>query len=127
MARTAITPIALGTKDTFTAVTYTTVDATLVSNGAVVTEGLDGRLLIYVKQTDATARAITIQSAPEYGDQFDLVKSIAQNGEWVTTIENAKYVRGFGEESASTDNGKLYIDFATGFTGTITIYALNSK
>lgn len=131
MARTQLTPTEF-VKETPKDITSTatTVDATLVSNGAYLDAPLDGRYLIKVVQSDASNHEVYIQSAPEYGTSgtfFKITQDLAQNDVYGIALENAKHVRGFGEASADTDKGEIYIDFETGFTGSIEVYYLSDK
>jgi hypothetical protein len=130
MARTVLTPTEF-VKETPKLITSTatTVDSTLVTAGVVLTTPLDGRYLIVVKQTDSAAKELYIKSAPEYGDGtfFTITQDMAQNAIYGTVLENAKHTRGFGDASDDTDKGKIYIDFETGFTGTIECYFLSDK
>lgn len=128
MARTAVaaTTFVKETPKVITS-TATTVDSTLVTNGVVVNAPLDGRLLMVVKQTASAAKIVYVQGAPEFGDAFDVSQSIAQNAIYGLVLENAKHVRGFNEASSNTDKGKFYVDFESGFTGTIEFYHLTDK
>lgn len=132
MARTTLTATSI-TKETPVDITSTatTVDAALVTAGAIIAAPLDGRLMLRVTQSDASNHEVYIQSAPEYGYSagtdgtfFKITQDMAQNEIYAVTLENFKHVRGFGEASANTDNGYIYIDFETGFTGTIEAFAI---
>lgn len=114
MARTVLTPVVL-VKNVWLniAAAPVTVDAALVAAGLVLDAGISEHVMIHVTQTDAAAHDIIIRSI--YGTDDDLVEEIAlTSGRQVIQFETMKY-----ELQAGTDIGKIYIDFETGFVGTI--------
>lgn len=98
---------------------YTTIDATLVTNGLTVTAaGNDNQrpLLLHVKNTAATAKIITVRANPRgTGTRPDLTFSVpATTGERIIRLGDDELY-----EQADTD---YYIDFEAGTTGSIAVY-----
>jgi hypothetical protein len=86
------------------------------ASGAEINAGGDAaRLVIWVKQTDATARVLTVVAptdnlhAPR-APLGSVTVTCAQNAEYEILVESARH--------AQTD-GKIHIDFAAEFAGTI--------
>lgn len=92
----------------------TTIDAALVSAGAVVEMGLDMRVFVYVVNT-AVAADITISGTDAYGsgEVADYTVEIAQ--------DNPTVLGPFASDLYEQTDGNLYIDFETGFTGSIVV------
>lgn len=119
MPRTAISATALSFVDATTPVA-TTVDSTLVTNGVDLNPGgpLDD-IIIRVANTAGSNLDITIQSGanpPAHAaGQGDLVEEVAATTgvELLGPFEGARFAQA---------NGHLYVDFETGFTGTIEFY-----
>lgn len=120
MARTAITPTEFTPNAGLTEPAGTTIDAALVANGVEVntSDPLD-EVVVRVANTSGSARDITIQSGANppalSAGQGDLVVSVpATTGvRWIGPFTGARFAQA---------DGNLWIDFATGTTGTITIY-----
>lgn len=119
MARTAITATALSFVDATTPVA-TTINATLVTNGVDLNPAgpLDD-IIIRVANTAGSNLDITIQSGanpPAHAaGQGDLVEEVAASTgvELLGPFEGARFAQA---------DGHLYVDFESGFTGTIEFY-----
>ena len=121
MARTALTPTALGSTDVADP-TGTTVDSTLVTNGAVINTADPSRTILRITNSAGAAKKLTIRAGGKDGpawmrSQGDTDVSVAASGtRWVGPFSEARYLQ---------HGGKLNLDFESGFTGTITAFKLN--
>lgn len=106
--------------------TNTTIDATLVSNGLNITDfgDCDGEVILHITNTHSAAHDVTIKAGESYADGGtayrailgDLIVSVPLSGEvFLGPLESARF---------QNADGSLYIDFATGHTGTITAYCV---
>lgn len=96
----------------------TTVDATLVTNGVVVEDAVPELTVIRVTHTDAAAhdmivRAGTMPLAIASG-QGDLTVEVA-------ATSGVRYFGPFESGRFLQNDGSLYIDFETGFAGSIDV------
>jgi hypothetical protein len=130
MARTAVTPLALSRNSAVAKPAGTTIDATLVTNGVVIDiSNTRNRLWIEVANTSGSTRVVTVQgganypSGPAYrgGDGSDLTLTLdATTGVGLFgPFESAVFVQ---DDAANA--GKIFVDFATGTTGTIWAFYL---
>lgn len=121
MARTAVAYTPLVPNGHLTDPAGTTIDATLVTNGVVINNVDPERTLIRVTNTHSSAHSVTVKagsgSAAWMAGQGDLVQSVALTSgvEWLGPFTSARFQQ---------DGSKLYVDFATGHTGAITVFKL---
>ena len=88
------------------------------ADGCIVAAGINENTMLVVTQTDAAVHDITIKSI--YGSDDDYVVEIgATTGAQNLLFETQDY-----EITSGDDIGKVYVDFETGFVGTI--YALGT-
>lgn len=119
MARTAITPRALVANGNLTgAAGSTTIDATLVSNGATVARAKPELMLIRVTNTEGSTNTVTIKagdSPPALAAGLgDLVVTVAATTgvQYIGPVESGRFIQ---------DDGSISIDFESGMTGAIDI------
>lgn len=118
MARTAITVNTLTANTTTALPTPTTADTT---NDHVLTPPAGAcleEIVIFIKQTDASARVATIKAGDnppaDAAGQGDLTKSMAQNETWIVgPLTSARFIQ---------NDGTVNIDLAASFAGEITAY-----
>lgn len=118
MARTAVTVTALSTNaGVSVAGVGTAIDAT---NGHVIaTDGRTHRLIIHVKNTTGSSKAVTVKASSSLVPAFrsslgDLVVTIAATtGEQMLVLESARFAQ---------PDGSINIDIAASMTGTIAVY-----
>jgi hypothetical protein len=124
MARTAVTPTALTPNAGVARPAGTTIDATLVTNGVEVTGGHLEELVVEVSNTSGAERDVTVSAgtnppADAAGRGALVVPVAATTGvQLIGPFESARFVQ------AGADAGSLYLDFETGFTGTLRVYHL---
>lgn len=96
---------------------YTTIDATLVTNGVrVVNAGAYRRIKIIVKNTAVAAKVLTVQSGVHsHAILGDTTVSVAAN-----TGEAHVFTNSMRHEQADQS---LHLDFEAGFTGSLIIVA----
>lgn len=120
MARTALTPTSLAGSD-LADPAGTTIDATLVTNGAVINTADPSRTVLRVTNSAGSAKKVTMRAGAKDGPawmrtQGDTEVSVAASGtRWLGPFSEARYLQ---------HGGKLNIDFESGFTGTITAFKL---
>ncbi len=89
------------------------------NNAVIAAGGNTQRLLIYVNNTFAGAKNVTVKAGanpPAFAaGQGDLTESFAQNAEKFFVIESARFAQ---------TNGDIYVDFENGMTGVIAAYRL---
>lgn len=87
------------------------------ADGAYIDAGYTDNLLIEVRNTDTTARDVTIPAGvgplAELGD-LD-VEVDADDGVELICVESARFVQ---------EDGLIHLDFETGMTGTVAAYRL---
>lgn len=133
MARTTKAPVALVRDAGINAINagnYTTIDATLVTNGLEITGlgGFDlGKVFLHVKNTFAGAKNVTVQSsdgggypADDYAGAGDVVVAVAAStGEQLICLgDSARY------EQPGQAAEAIFVDFESGMTGSIAVFRL---
>ena len=119
MARTAIAYRSLVKNSNLNGASgATTIDATLVSNGAVVNNAKPERTLIRVTNTEGSTNVLTIKA----GDNPPALR--AGQGDITVTVAATTGVQYFGpfeSDRVLQDDGSMQIDFESGMTGAIDI------
>jgi hypothetical protein len=117
MARTALTPRALVANGNLNGATgATTIDSTLVTNGAVITGAEPERTVLRVANTEASTNVLTVRKGDNppalAAGQGDLAVTIAATSgvQYIGPLESGRFLQA---------DGSLEIDFETGMTGTI--------
>jgi len=118
MARTAVTVNTLTANATTALPTPTTADTTNDHSVTLPAGACLEEIVIFIKQTDASARIATIKAGDnppaDAAGQGDLTKSMAQNETWIVgPLTSARFLQ---------DDGTLNIDLAASFAGEITAY-----
>lgn len=121
MARTAVSYTALTPNGHTTDVAGTTIDATLVTNGVVINDVDPERTVLRVTNTAAGAKNVIVRTGTGtqswMAGQGDLTVSVGAN-------TGKEFVGPFTSARFQQKGSKLYIDFESGFTGTITVFKL---
>ena len=121
MARTAVSYTALTPNGHTSDVAGTTIDATLVSNGVVI-NGVDPeRTLIRVTNTAGADKVVTVKAGT------GVQSWMAGQGDLATTVaatSGKEFIGPFTSARFQQAGSKLYVDFASGTTGTITVFKL---
>lgn len=121
MPRTAVAYTPLVPNGHLTDVAGTTIDAALVTAGVVINNVDPEHTLIRVTNTHSAAHNVTVKagtgSAAWMAGQGDLVQSAAATTgvEWLGPFTSARFQQ---------QGTKLYVDFAAGHTGAITVFKL---
>lgn len=121
MPRTAVAYTPLVPNGHLTDVAGTTIDATLVTNGVVINTADPEHTVIRVTNTAGAAKNVTVKagsgSAAWMAGQGDLVQSVALTTgvEWLGPFTSARFQQ---------QGTKIYVDFAAGHTGAITVFKL---
>jgi hypothetical protein len=121
MARTAVSYTALTPNGHTSDVAGTTIDATLVTNGVVINNVDPERTVLRVTNTAAGAKNVIVRTGSGtqswMAGQGDLTVSVGANTgkEWVGPFTSARFQQ---------RGSMLYVDFESGFTGTITVFKL---
>lgn len=130
MARTAITPRPLVANGNLNGATgATTIDATLVSNGAIVNGVEPERTIIRVTNTEASTNVVTIKAGdnpPAHAaGQGDLAVTVAATTgvQYLGPFESGRFLKKLDDASVA-QGGSIYIDFETGMTGAIDVLLL---
>ncbi|MEC4016091.1 hypothetical protein [Streptomyces sp. H27-D2] len=121
MARTAIAYTPFVPNSHLTDVAGTTIDATLVTAGVVINSVNPERTLLRVTNTSGATKVITVKAGT--GPQ----SWMAGSGDSATTVAATTGVEWLGPFTSARfqqQGTKLYIDFAAGTTGTITVFKL---
>jgi hypothetical protein len=121
MARTAVSYSPLVANGHLTSPAGTTIDATLVTNGVVINKVDPERTVLRVTNTAGTGKNVTVKAG--VGAQAwmagagDYVQSVAATtgNEFLGPFTSARF-----QQKGST----MYVDFESGFTGTITVLKL---
>lgn len=121
MARTAISYTALVPNGHLTDVAGTTIDSTLVTNGVVI-NGVDPeRTLLRVANTAGSGKNVLVRTGSGnqswMAGQGDLTVQVA-------ATSGKEFVGPFTSARFQQQGSKLYVDFESGFTGTITVFRL---
>jgi hypothetical protein len=117
MARTAITPRALVKNSNLIATTgTTTIDSTLVSNGATIANAKPERTILRCANTEGSTNVLTVRAGANppalRAGQGDLTVTIA-------ATSGIQYFGPFESDKVLQADGSMSIDFETGMTGTI--------
>lgn len=121
MPRTAVSYTPLVPNSHLTDPAGTTIDSTLVTNGVVINNVDPEHTLIRVTNTHSAAHNVTVKagsgSAAWMAGQGDLVQSVALTSgvEWLGPFTSARFQQ---------QGSKMYVDFASGHTGSITVFKL---
>ena len=121
MARTAVSYTPFVPNSHLTDVAGTTIDATLVTNGVVINNCDPEHTLIRVTNTHSAAHSVTVKAGSGtqawMAGQGDLTQSVAATTgvEWLGPFTSARFQQ---------DGSTLYIDFASGHTGAITVFKM---
>ena len=121
MPRTAVAYTPFVPNSHLTDVAGTTIDATLVTNGVVIENADPERTLIRVTNTAGTDKVVTVKAGS--GTQ----SWMAGQGDSATTVAattGKEFLGPFTSARFQQDASKLYVDFAAGTTGTITVFKL---
>ncbi len=121
MARTAVTPLVATPNGGSSAnPAGTTIDATLVTNGVKIDDAYQmEEIVLRVTATASSGKNLTIQSgadpAAEMAIYGDLTVAFAAGN----VTPQVKYVGPFTSARFVQGDGDLWVDFESGFTGTI--------
>lgn len=121
MPRTAVSYTPFVPNGHLTDVTGTTIDSTLVTNGVVINDADPERTLIRVSNTAGTDKVVTVKAGG--GAQ----SWMAGQGDSTTTVAattGKEFIGPFTSARFQQQGSKLYVDFASGTTGTITVFKL---
>ena len=121
MARTAVTYSNLVPNSHLTAPAGTTIDSTLVTNGVVI-NGVDPEhTLIRVTNSATGAKNVTVKAGSGtqawMAGQGDLTVAVGAN-------TGHEFIGPFTSARFQQDGSTLYVDFESGFTGTITVFKM---
>ncbi|MFJ8727775.1 hypothetical protein [Streptomyces sp. NPDC093269] len=121
MARTAVTYTPLVPNGHLTNPAGTTIDSTLVTNGVVI-NGVDPeRTVLRVNNTATSAKNVTVKGGTGntafMAGQGDLVQSVGAN-------TGSEFLGPFTSARFQQKGSKLFVDFESGFTGSITVIKL---
>lgn len=121
MPRTAVSYSPLVANGHLTSPTGTTIDATLVTNGVVI-NGVDPeRTVLRVNNTATGAKNVTVKAGA--GRQSWL----AGSGDYVQAVganTGSEFLGPFTSARFQQRGSAMYVDFESGFTGTITVLKL---
>ncbi|MYU24626.1 hypothetical protein [Streptomyces sp. SID8352] len=121
MARTAVPYSPLIANGHLTSPAGTTIDATLVTNGVVISNVDPERTLLRVTNSATSAKKVTIRAGA--GRQSWL----AGAGDYVQTVAadtGQEFLGPFTSARFQQRGSSMHVDFETGFTGTITVLRL---
>lgn len=105
MARTVITPIKLGTQNSFSTDVTSLCAAVDASDGAAFTmDGHDERTLIIVQNSATSAKKVTIKAGSGIQGAPDLEKSVAASSFTAITLDSARF-----KNVSGADKGKVII------------------
>ncbi|MEU6057997.1 hypothetical protein [Streptomyces sp. NPDC047097] len=121
MPRTAVSYSNLVANGRISSPAGTTIDSTLVTNGVVINNVDPERTLLRVNNTATGAKNVTIKAGTGtqawMGGQGDLVQSVGAN-------TGSEFLGPFTSARFQQKGTKLFVDFESGFTGTITVFKL---
>jgi hypothetical protein len=121
MARTAVSYTPLVPNGHLTNPAGTTIDSTLVTNGVVISGVDPERTVLRVNNTATGAKNVTVKagtSAPAWmAGAGDLVQAVGAN-------TGSEFLGPFTSARFQQKGSKLYVDFESGFLGTITVIKL---
>jgi hypothetical protein len=104
--------------------TFTTIDATLVTNGLEVTDAFEGRgaIVVHAKNTNAAAKNVTVQSGDGNGYPFDDHAGVGDLVEQIGATTGEELIL-LGDGARFCQLGQsLFIDFEAGMTGSVAVY-----
>lgn len=119
MARTAVTPVAFVANSSIADNAGTTIDSTLVTNGVKISGVLPEEMLIRVANTAGADKVVTV-NAGTYPPAL-----ASGQGALTGTVPATSGVRWFGPLEGGRflqSDGTVTVDFASGTTGSITVY-----
>jgi hypothetical protein len=121
MPRTAVAYSNLAPNSNLSDPAGTTIDATLVTNGVVIENADPERTLIRVANTAGTDKVVTVKAGSGVqswmAGQGDLAVTVA-------ATSGKQFIGPFTSARFQQQGTKLYVDFASGTTGTITVFKL---
>lgn len=132
MPRTAVAPTVLSGNAITANLAGTTIDATLVTNGVEVVGFPLDELIVRVVHTSAAERDVIVQSgsnppadAAGQGDQVVVFAAgnVTAQTRYFGPFPSAR----FKSVGNATDDTGLWIDFESGFTGTITVFHVSRE
>ncbi|MGW2594758.1 hypothetical protein ACWCXC_31450 [Streptomyces sp. NPDC001515] len=121
MARTAVNYTPFVPNGHLTDLAGTTIDSTLVTNGVVINDADPERTLIRVTNTAGADKVVTVKAGT--GTQ----SWMAGQGDSATTVaatSGKEFIGPFTSARFQQKGTKLYVDFASGTTGAITVFKL---
>ncbi|TFI30159.1 hypothetical protein [Streptomyces sp. 4R-3d] len=99
----------------------TTIDSTLVTNGVVINDADPERTLIRITNSAGADKVITVKAGTGtqswMGGQGDSATTVA-------ATSGKQFIGPFTSARFQQKGTKLYVDFASGTTGTITVFKL---
>ncbi|MYW34479.1 hypothetical protein [Streptomyces sp. SID2119] len=121
MPRTAVSYSPLTPNGSIAEPAGTTINPTLVTNGVVVENADPERTVLRVANTSTGAKAVTVRTGSGtqswMAGQGDLTANVASE-------TGVSYIGPFTSARFQQKGSKLYVDFASGTTGTITVLKL---
>ena len=118
MARTAVTYTPLVPNSHLTSPAGTTIDATLVTNGVVINNVDPEHTVIRVNNTATAGKNVTVKAGSGtqawMAGQGDLVQQVGAN-------TGSEFLGPFTSARFQQDGSMMFIDFESGFTGSITV------
>ncbi|MEU0783540.1 hypothetical protein ABZ341_18440 [Streptomyces sp. NPDC006173] len=121
MARTDVAYSKLVPNGHLTSPAGTTIDATLVTNGVVISGVDPERTVLRVNNTATGAKNVTVKtgsgSQSWMAGQGDFVQAVGAN-------TGSEFLGPFTSARFQQKGSKLYVDFESGFLGTITVIKL---
>jgi hypothetical protein len=121
MARTAVSYTPFVPNSHLTDVAGTTIDSTLVTNGVVINGADPEHTLIRVTNTATGAKNVFVRTGSGIqawmAGQGDLTVSVGAN-------TGKEFLGPFTSAHYQQDGSTLYVDFESGFTGTITVFKM---
>lgn len=99
----------------------TTIDATLVTNGVVISAADPERTVLRVNNTATSAKNVTVKAGTGtpalMAGQGDFVQAVGAN-------TGSEFIGPFTSARFQQKTSKLFVDFEAGFLGTITVFKL---
>lgn len=121
MARTAVSYTPLVPNGHLTNPAGTTIDATLVTNGVVISNADPERTVLRVNNTATGAKNVTVKtgsgSQSWMAGQGDFVQAVGAN-------TGSEFIGPFTSARFQQKGSKIYVDFESGFLGTVTVIKL---
>lgn len=121
MARTVLTPVPFVPNSHLSDVAGTTIDSTLVTNGVEVDVADPEHTIVRVTNSATGAKNVTVRAGSGIqawmAGQGDLVVPVGAN-------TGKEFLGPFTSARFQQDGSKLYLDFESGFTGTVTVFKM---